>query len=192
MEVLQGDARITSPWTVEVNGQTLTTRAIVIATGARPAVPEIPGLDTVCYYTSDTIWSLTERPERLVVLGGGPIGCELAQAFARLGCQVTQVERGDLMMREDTDAVALVKAALQDDGVRILMQVEAVRCEAEDGTQRLIVRHEDGDEEALSAGCRVRKVLAWKRLAFRLRQNGQLKPMPGYRQFILISTHAAT
>ncbi|HNP27184.1 MAG TPA: FAD-dependent oxidoreductase, partial [Nitrosomonas sp.] len=149
VEVLQGDARITSPWTVEVNGQILTTRAIVIATGARPAVPEIPGLDAVRYYTSDTIWSLTERPERLVVLGGGPIGCEMAQAFARLGCQVTQVEQGDLMMREDTDAVTLVKAALQDDGVRILTQVEAVRCETEDGTQRLIVRHEDGDEEAL-------------------------------------------
>ncbi|GJL74554.1 FAD-dependent oxidoreductase [Nitrosomonas sp.] len=149
VEVLQGDACITSPWTVEVNGQILTTRAIVIATGARPAVPEIPGLDAVRYYTSDTIWSLTERPERLVVLGGGPIGCEMAQAFARLGCQVTQVEQGDLMMREDTDAVTLVKAALQDDGVRILTQVEAVRCETEDGTQRLIVRHEDGDEEAL-------------------------------------------
>ncbi len=149
VEVLQGDARITSPWAVEVNGQTLTTQAIVIATGARPAVPEIPGLDAVRYYTSDTIWSLTERPERLVVLGGGPIGCEMAQAFARLGCQVTQVERGDLMMREDTDAVALVKAALQNDGVRILTQVEAVRCEVEDGIQRLIVRHEDGDEETL-------------------------------------------
>lgn len=150
VEVLQGKATITSPWSVEVNGQTLTTRAIVIATGARPAVPNIPGLETVRYYTSDTIWSLTERPERLVVLGGGPIGCELAQTFARLGCQVTQVERGDLMMREDADAVALVKAALQDDGVQCLTQTEAVRCEKDADTQHLIVRNQTGEETILS------------------------------------------
>jgi len=149
VEILQGKATITSPWSVEVNGQTLTTRAIVIATGARPAVPDIPGLETVRYYTSDTIWSLTERPERLVVLGGGPIGCELAQTFARLGCQVTQVERGDLMMREDIDAVALVKAALQADGVQCLTQTEAVRCEKDADTQRLIVRNQAGEETVL-------------------------------------------
>lgn len=106
VEVIHGKARITSPWTVEVNGQTITTCAIVIATGASPAIPSIPGLEQVRYYTSDTIWSLTERPERLVVLGGGPVGCELAQAFARLDCQVTQVVRTGLMEREDADAVA--------------------------------------------------------------------------------------
>lgn len=149
VEVLQGKATITSPWSVEVNGQTLTTRAIIIATGARPAVPDILGLETVRYYTSDTIWSLTERPARLVVLGGGPIGCELAQTFARLGCQVTQVERGDLMMREDIDAVALVKAALQADGVQCLTQTEAVRCEKDADTQRLIVRNQAGEETVL-------------------------------------------
>lgn len=149
VEVLEGNARITSPWTVEVNGQTLTTRAIVIATGASPAVPEIPGLADVRYYTSDTIWSLTERPERLVVLGGGPIGCELSQAFARLGCQVTQVERGDLMQREDVDAAELVKAALLDDDVQILIQTEAVRCEVIAGVQRLVVRDKDGKETQL-------------------------------------------
>lgn len=147
VEVLQGEAIITSPWTVTINGQTLTTRAIVIATGARPVVPKIPGLEAVRYYTSGTIWSLTERPERLIVLGGGPIGCELAQAFARLDCQVTQVEQqGDLMLREDADAVTLVKAALQAEGVTILTQTEALRCEIEDGTQYLIVRSKDGEE----------------------------------------------
>ncbi len=150
VEVLQGNARITSPWTVEVNGLTLTTRAIVIATGARPVVPNIPGLEMVRYYTSDTIWSLTERPERLLVLGGGPIGCELAQTFARLGCQVTQVEMGDLMAREDADAAALVKAALQDDGVQILTQTVAVRCETDAETQYLIVRDKDGEETQLA------------------------------------------
>jgi len=149
VEVLQGKATITSPWSVEVNGQTLTTRGIVIATGASPAIPNIPGLETVRYYTSDTIWSLTERPERLVVLGGGPIGCELAQTFVRLGCQVIQVERGDLMMREDADAVALVKAALQADGVQCLTQTEAVRCEKDADTQCLIVRNQTGEETVL-------------------------------------------
>ena len=151
VEVIEGQARITSPWTVEVNGQTLTTRAIVIATGARPAVPEIPGLEAVRYYTSDTIWSLTERPEKFVVLGGGPIGCELAQVFARLGCQVTQIEQGDLMQREDEDARALVKAALLEDGVRILTQAKAIRCESnpETGEQLLIVQDQAGNETAL-------------------------------------------
>ncbi|MDP1933538.1 MAG: FAD-dependent oxidoreductase, partial [Nitrosomonas sp.] len=146
VEVLQGKAKMTSPWSVEVNGQTLTTRAIVIATGARPAVPEIPGLESVRYYTSDTLWSLTERPERLIVLGGGPIGCELAQAFARLDCQVTQVVRSDCLPREDADAVALVKAALQADGVTLLTQTEALRCEKEGDAQYLTVRGTDGKE----------------------------------------------
>jgi pyruvate/2-oxoglutarate dehydrogenase complex dihydrolipoamide dehydrogenase (E3) component len=149
VEVIQGEARITSPWTVTVNGQTLTTCAIVIATGARPFIPAIPGLEQVNYYTSETIWSLTQRPKRLVVLGGGPIGCELAQAFARLGCQVTQVERDHLMMREDTEVVALVEAALQVDGVRVLTQTEAVRCEKSSNEQRLVVRDRTGKEEVL-------------------------------------------
>lgn len=146
VEVLQGKAKMTSPWSVEVNGQTLTTRAIVIATGARPAIPEIPGLESVRYYTSDTLWSLTERPERLIVLGGGPIGCELAQAFSRLDCQVTQVVRSDCLPREDADAVALVKAALQADGVTLLTQTETLRCEKEGNAQYLTVRGTDNEE----------------------------------------------
>ncbi|MDP3744837.1 MAG: FAD-dependent oxidoreductase [Methylotenera sp.] len=147
--VVQGTARITSPWTVEVNGQTLTTRAIVIATGARPTIPDIPGLNLVTCYTSDTIWSLTERPNRLVVLGGGPIGCELTQAFARLDCKVTQVARSGLMGKEDADAVALVEEALIDDGVRVLTYTDTIRCEHDTSGQRLIVRHKDGAEEAI-------------------------------------------
>ena len=149
VEVLHGDARITSPWTVEVNGQSLTTRAIVIATGASPVIPLLPGIEQVRHYTTDTIWSLTQRPERLVVLGGGPVGCELAQAFARLDCQVTQVARSGLMGREDADAVALVEAALRGDGVRVLTRTDTIRCERVSGGQYLIVRHKDGMEEAL-------------------------------------------
>ena len=94
---MQGEAKITSPWSVEIRRadgtkQTLTTRAIVIAAGAAPFVPPIPGIEDVGYLTSDTVWDLRELPQRLIVLGGGPIGAELAQAFARLGSKVTQVE----------------------------------------------------------------------------------------------------
>lgn len=151
VDVIEGYAKITSPWTVEVNGQTLTTRAIIIATGGRPTIPNIPGLDQVTYYTSDTIWSLTERPKRMVVLGGGPIGCELTQAFARLDCQVTLVARSGLMGKEDADAVALVEEALIADGVRVLTHTSTVRCERDaQGQQHLIVSNKEGVEEAIS------------------------------------------
>ncbi len=148
VEVIHGRAHVTSPWTVEVNGRSITTRAIVLATGSRPVIPSIPGLEEVRYYTSDTIWSLTERPKRLVVLGGGPIGCELAQAFALLDCEVTLVTNKGLLGREDADAVALIETALRMDGVRLLTQTDAVRCECEAGEQHLIVRHK-GAENAL-------------------------------------------
>ncbi|MBX3616677.1 MAG: FAD-dependent oxidoreductase [Nitrosomonas sp.] len=149
VEVLHGNATIVSPWAVEVNGQTLTTRAIVIATGARPLVPDIPGLQAIRYYTSDTIWALTERPQRLIVLGGGPVGCELAQAFARLDCNVTQIIRSDLLPREDADAVALVKTALQADGVTLLTHTETVCCVQQGDEQFLTVRKQDGEEMKL-------------------------------------------
>jgi pyruvate/2-oxoglutarate dehydrogenase complex dihydrolipoamide dehydrogenase (E3) component/uncharacterized membrane protein YdjX (TVP38/TMEM64 family) len=143
VEVIQGHARITSPWTVEVTTEqglrTLSTRAIVIATGAAPVIPNIPGIDSVRHVTSDSIWSLTEKPERLLVLGGGPIGCELAQAFARIGCQVTLLARSGIMGKEDADAVALVEAGLASDGVQLLKGLDTVRCERVDGEQRLIV-----------------------------------------------------
>lgn len=146
VEVMQGHARITSPWTVEIETEagkrTLSTRAIVIATGAAPRIPDIPGIESVKHVTSDTIWSLTEQPERLLVLGGGPIGCELAQAFAGIGCQVTLLARSGILGKEDADAVALVEAGLAADGVRLLKGLDTLRCEIVDGEQRLIVAHE--------------------------------------------------
>jgi pyruvate/2-oxoglutarate dehydrogenase complex dihydrolipoamide dehydrogenase (E3) component len=138
VEVLQGHARITSPWTVEValaNGskQTLTTRNIVIAAGASPFVPPIPGLKDAGFLTSDTVWGLKELPKRLVVLGGGPIGSELAQSFARLGSEVTQVEMAPrIMVREDPEVSDLVAASLRADGVSILTGHQE---------KRLIVKH---------------------------------------------------
>ena len=148
VDVVQGQARITSPWSVEITTptgvQTLSTRSIVIATGARPFLPPIPGLAEVGCFTSDTVWGLTELPRRLVVLGGGPIGCELAQSFARLGSVVTQVEMAPrVMLREDPEVAELVAEALRADGVRLLTGHQAVRCECEGDTRRLIVKHGD-------------------------------------------------
>ncbi len=152
VEVIEGRAHIDSPWSVRITGadgeRILTTRAIVVATGAVPVVPRITGIERVRHVTSDTVWSLTERPERLVVLGGGPIGCELAQAFASLGCTVTLVSRSGLLPREDADVAALVEAGLAADGVRRLTGAEPLRCEVEAGEQRLVVRAV-GAEEAL-------------------------------------------
>ena len=151
VEVLQGYAKLVNPWTVEIalNGggtQRLTARSIVIAAGARPFVPPLPGLNDVGYVTSDTLWDefakLDEVPKRLVVLGGGPIGSELAQSFARLGSQVTQVEMGArIMVREDEEVSALAKASLEADGVAVLTGHKALRCEIIDGEKTLVVEH---------------------------------------------------
>ncbi len=141
VDVVQGFAAIVNPWTVVVdlgNGQTqtLTTKSIVIATGAMPFVPPLPGLDEVGHVTSDTLWSLRELPARMVVLGGGPIGCELAQSFARLGSQVTQVEMlPRIMIREDEEVSALARRALEADGVRVLTGHKALRCVKETGPE---------------------------------------------------------
>ena len=155
VEVLQGYAKIVNPWTVEIalndgGKQVLTTRSIVIAAGARSFVPPLPGLSEAGYVTSDTLWDtfakLDEVPRRLVVLGGGPIGCELAQSFARLGSQVTQVEMAPrLMLREDEEVSALVQQAMQADGVRVLTGHKALRCER-DGDAKVLVAEAAGTE----------------------------------------------
>ncbi|MDP2015294.1 FAD-dependent oxidoreductase [Hydrogenophaga sp.] len=139
VEVLQGYAKLVNPWTVEIalndgSQQTLTARSIVIAAGARPFVPPLPGLEDSGYVTSDTLWEkfgeLDEVPKRLVVLGGGPIGCELAQSFARLGSQVTQVEMAPrVMAREDEEVSELARQALMKDGVDVRTGHKALRVE---------------------------------------------------------------
>jgi pyruvate/2-oxoglutarate dehydrogenase complex dihydrolipoamide dehydrogenase (E3) component/uncharacterized membrane protein YdjX (TVP38/TMEM64 family) len=151
VEVLQGYAKLVNPWTVEIalndgSRQTLTARSIVIAAGARPFVPPLPGLDDVGYVTSDTLWDefarLDEVPRRLVVLGGGPIGSELAQSFARLGSQVTQVEMAPrIMIREDEEVSELARKALVSDGVDVRVGHKALRCEIIAGEKTLIVEH---------------------------------------------------
>ena len=151
VEVFQGHAVITSPWHVKVtlqdgSQQTLSTRNIVIATGASPFVPPIPGLKDAGYLTSDTVWNLTTLPPRMIVLGGGPIGCELAQSFARLGSAVTQVEMAPrVMVREDPEVSELVRQSLIHDGVDVLVGHEALRVETLDSKKVLILRY--GQEE---------------------------------------------
>lgn len=121
VRVVCGSARFTGPRTLAVGADSLTFTRAVIATGARPAVPDLPGLEHVDYLTSETLWQLTDLPPRLLVLGGGSIGCELAQAFARLGSAVTIVESADtLLPQEDPDAAAALTASMIDDGVHVL------------------------------------------------------------------------
>ena len=154
VDVIQGYATIVDPWTVEIkhnSGETsrLTTRSIVIAAGAQPVVPPLPGIETSGYLTSDTLWDefakRDDLPKRLVVLGGGPIGSELAQAFARLGSQVTQVELGDrIMVREDPEISAMAMDSMRADGVNILTQHKAVRFERR-GDQKVLVTEHQGN-----------------------------------------------
>ncbi|MES2969723.1 MAG: FAD-dependent oxidoreductase [Pseudomonadota bacterium] len=151
VQVLHGHARLIDPWTVDIaladgSTQRLTTRAIILATGAAPFVPPLPGIDDVGYLTSDTMWDhLRDRdhaPKRLVVLGGGPIGTELAQAFARLGSQVTQIEMAPRIMgREDPEVSALVQASLERDGVTVLTGHKALACGVTDGEKWIEVDH---------------------------------------------------
>jgi pyruvate/2-oxoglutarate dehydrogenase complex dihydrolipoamide dehydrogenase (E3) component/uncharacterized membrane protein YdjX (TVP38/TMEM64 family) len=151
VDVQLGKATILDPWHVQIakedgTTQVLATRAIVVATGARPFVPPLPGIEQVGVLTSDTLWTLRTLPRRLVVLGGGPIGCELAQSFARLGAEVTQVEMlPRLMAREDEDVSAFVQRAMEADGVRVLTGHKALRCGV-DGTTKFIVVEQGGRE----------------------------------------------
>ncbi|WP_350559246.1 FAD-dependent oxidoreductase [Psychrobacter sp. CAL346-MNA-CIBAN-0220] len=157
VDVIKGYATIIDPWTVEIvdeagKSQRLTTRNIIIAAGSQPVIPPIAGLESVDYLTSDTMWEALSKqqapPKRLVIIGGGPIGCELAQAFARLGSNVFQVERGSrLLKKEDQEVSDYAKASLEADGVQVLLQHDAVRCERmgvdSNASQRLIVKHND-------------------------------------------------
>ena len=162
VEVLQGYGRVVDPWTVEIKAadgstQRLTTRSIVIAAGARPFVPPLPGIEEVGYVTSDTLWDafaqLDASPARLLVLGGGPIGCELAQSFARLGSAVTQVEMAPrIMAREDVEVSELARQSLTRDGVDVRTGHKALRCEREDRdgvTHKYLVVEHDGVEQRI-------------------------------------------
>ncbi len=148
VDVELGEGRIVSPWQVEVNGKLITTRNIVIATGAEPFVPPIAGIEMVDYLTSDNIWSLEQLPGRTIVLGGGPIGTELTQALARLGSQVTQVELlPNILPREDIEFSTLVREQLEAEGVSVMTGYKATEVGSDDGENYLVVTDEAGIEQ---------------------------------------------
>jgi len=143
VECVSGAARLLSPYEVEVEGKRITTESIVIASGARPFIPPVPGLDGIDYLTSDTVWSLTELPPRLLVVGGGPIGCELAQAFSRLGSKVTQVDMAArIMPREDEDVSAAVSARFAAQGIEVLTGHRLLKFETVDGEHFMEAEHQ--------------------------------------------------
>lgn len=147
VEVIQGTAKIVSPWVVEVTTaevvKTITTRAIVIATGARPFVPPIAGIERIDYLTSDTVWDLRDQPQNLLVLGGGPIGCELAQAFVRLGSRVTLVEMAPrLLLREDPEVSASVLERFEQEGIDVRLGHTAKEFVQEKGRTLLLAEHQ--------------------------------------------------
>ncbi|MGH8678565.1 MAG: FAD-dependent oxidoreductase, partial [Burkholderiales bacterium] len=150
VECLHGEATIVSPWEVEVKSgervRSLTTRSIVIAAGAQPFVPPIPGVEDIGYLTSDTVWGLRTLPKRMVVLGGGPIGCELTQCFARLGSKVTQVEMlPRIMTREDPEISDLVMTRFVQEGIDVRVNHKAKQFVVENGEKTLICEHEGSD-----------------------------------------------
>ncbi len=143
--VLKGEAKFLDARTVVLGGDTIKARRFVIATGSRPAIPPIPGLADVPYLTNETVFQLTKRPEHLLVLGGGPIGVELAQAMRRLGAQVTLVEAKRILVREDAEAAAIIRAALLADGVALEEQANVIRAEANGLKCRLVISSEAGE-----------------------------------------------
>ena len=155
VDCVKGSAKILSPWEVEIslengNKQKLTTKNIVIAAGARPFIPPIPGLQECKPLTSDNLWNIRKLPARLVVLGGGPIGCELTQCFARFGSKVTQVEMLErIMIREDAEVSALVKKKFEAEGVDVLVKHKAKEVIVENGEKFLVVESE-GKEKRIA------------------------------------------
>ncbi|WP_218110206.1 dihydrolipoyl dehydrogenase family protein [Oligoflexus tunisiensis] len=151
VECIQGVAEVVDAHTVQVNGRTLKTRSLVLALGASPLIPKIPGLDGVKVLTSENLWDLRTLPEKLLVLGGGPIGCEMAQAFQRLGSQVTLVEAGPrLLSKEDDDVAALMAAQFQREGIRLLVGTKAEDVIREAGSTMMRVQTVDGRQEKIA------------------------------------------
>ncbi|MGP5218863.1 dihydrolipoyl dehydrogenase family protein [Arthrobacter rhombi] len=159
VEVLQGTLRFRGPGVAEVEGRTIRFRQGLLATGSTPSVPHIPGLDPALTVTSEGIWDLTELPDRLVIIGGGPVGCEIGQAFARLGSKVTLVVRSRLLPKEDQDAADILRRSLEADGLRILENIGITEATRAAGGARLLLdtgEEVDADLVLLATGRRPR------------------------------------
>lgn len=148
VECIQGEAQLTSATSVSINGTTLSAKNIIIATGAEPFIPPIKGIENINYLTSDNLWDIRKQPERLLVLGGGPIGCELSQAFARLGSKVIQVEMAPrIMMREDEDVSALITEKFLSEGIDVRSGHKAKEFITKDKQNILICENNGQDVE---------------------------------------------
>lgn len=182
VECVTGEAAIIDANTVQVGDRQITAKSIIIAAGARPFVPPIEGLDKIDYLTSDNVWGLKDQPKRLVVLGGGPIGCELSQAFAKLGSEVTIVEMmGQLMGREDTDVAEHISATFEQNGIRVLTNHKAVKF-TNDGEKVLHCESENGivevpfDEVLVAVGRRANSDgMNLDKLGIKTRRNGTIE-----------------
>ncbi len=149
VDVKLGEAMIKSPHEIEVDGKTITSKAIVVATGARPFIPDLPGIGQIDVLHTDNVWDLREKPEHLVILGGGPIGSELSQAFNRIGVKVTQIEsRNQILTREDEDVAKFVQNRFVDEGVDLLLNTRATSVLVRDGGHFLTVT-QDGKEREI-------------------------------------------
>ncbi len=147
VDVFLGSGRFSGPDAIEVEGKTLRFARAVIATGARAADPGIPGLSEAGYLTNETVFNLTERPRRLAVLGSGPLGCELAQAFCRLGCEVTIIERGpQILSKEDADAARIVTAAMRKDGIACRLDTTVSRVSTSGTGKILHLKGQQGED----------------------------------------------
>lgn len=150
VECIKGEARIKSPFAVEVGGRTLTTRNIIVATGGGPIVPPIPGLNEIPYLTSDNIWQLKQLPQHFLVLGAGPIGCELAQSFRRFGSKVTIVDMADrILPREDPDVAGLIAERFAHEGIEIVTKAKVTAVRQQDGQKILVCEVASGKREII-------------------------------------------
>jgi len=182
VECVMGEAEILDKHTVKVGERSISTKNIIIASGARPFVPPIEGLDQIPYLTSDNIWELKKQPKRLVVLGGGPIGCELSQAFSKLGSDVTMVEMmGQLMGREDADVADVITQRFQSDGITVLTDHKAIKV-TNDGEKVLHCESAGGavevpfDEILVAVGRRANTdQMDLEKLGIKLRRNGTIE-----------------
>jgi len=189
VECINGDAKIIGPHEIEVAGRKITTRNIIVATGASPLVPPITGLDKVKYLTSDNVWELRKLPRRLVVLGGGPIGSEMAQCFSRFGSEITQVEMmSSIIPREEDEAVELLSKKFESEGVKLLTSHKAKEIIIE-GEEKILICEKDGkevkvpfDEILLALGRRANiKGSGLEELGIKIRQNGTVDADPFLR-----------
>lgn len=149
VDVFIGDGRFIDPNSVEVDGKVLRFKKAVITTGARAAIPDIQGIEDVGYYTNENIFDLVDLPEALIVIGGGPIGCELAQAFSRLGSKVSIIQRGKLLPHEDKDASAILEESFKSEGIELYSDSQALRVERGTDGKKILVIEKDGSEYAV-------------------------------------------